>query len=181
MMSLLALFRDLMLMRRGPQDLPYSPGLLGVTIFVAIAIDLLVSAALGERGGNLAQIGCSNLAQVLFPYVVLMIHKREPRFVQTATALVAIGALMTLLGFPFVLAISRIPQNAQTLTPAQALQLVFVLVLLIWSIAATARVFRHALESGTAVSVIHALSLFFVQAFINSVLDTPAATTGAAS
>jgi hypothetical protein len=141
---------DLCRFRRGPQDLPYSPNLLGALFIAGTVVDVAGSSLLGSAEGAL---GHSLLLSVLvlgLCWVALSIRKLGNRYVQAATALLACGLLFSLLQFPIAWLAGPAPANSAGLTATQVLLGWLLFVLFVWLIAVAAHIMRHAMDSSFA-------------------------------
>lgn len=101
MLSLLNLFLDICLLRRGPQDLPASRALL----LLALVFDVAAGILLGRIvwGGMGPAIGATLLDIALLTLllgIALRTRSLVPRFTQSASALLGVGALFTLVAIP---------------------------------------------------------------------------------
>ncbi len=141
------LIRDICLLRRGPQDLPYSiPLLVGVAaacvvlqLGVAIARNLPLNGVLaGAVLWLMASLGALNL--------ILNLRGLRNRFVQAATALLGCAFVFTLLSVPIALLVGEPPTGAEAMTPLQLLLGLVSLPLLVWKIVVDAHVFRHSFD-----------------------------------
>ena len=170
MKALLDLLRDLVLLRRGPQDVPFSPGLLGAILFVGMALDFMVLTRIGNATDVAPQVGLSALLSLALPWAALSIAGKRERFVQTATALAGVGIVFTLLMVPVVLGVGPAPQGTQQPTNAQyALSLLY-LVLVGWALSVRGNILRHALEVSLPIGVLVAVVFFAVEVLLTSML-----------
>ena len=119
MKSLLESIRDILLLRRGPQDLPFSAALLGALILFALAIGLAVSAQRVPVAVAAPQLGFEVLLLLALAWIPLALAKRRERFIQTATALVAAAIAFNLLAVPVVLGVGELPKDPRALTTLQ--------------------------------------------------------------
>ena len=78
---------------------------------------------------------------------------QQRRFQQTFSALTGSGALLSLVSWPFMLLLLRLPKG----DAAAALPSLLIVLLMFWSIAVIAHILRHALSSRYAVGVLLAL------------------------
>ena len=86
--------RDLLLLRRGPQELPHSEWLLAILALGAVLVEALLGAKLlgaGEFPGAGLRVVASVAVLLGVTYALLRLHDRQPRFVQTASALIAVA------------------------------------------------------------------------------------------
>lgn len=154
----------LLQLRTKPQDLPASRGLL---------LAALTAMALADAIGLAREVGTARalLAGVLdalllagFVYLVLRVRGLEARIWQTLPALALIGAVLSLLA-----------QLAITLIPSRELAGMLWWIVLIWYLAASGQVLRHALEmawyAGVAVSLLY---LLFFWSVLQLLLGSPA-------
>ncbi len=170
MRTLLDLLRDLVLLRRGPQDVPFSPRLLGVLILVGLVVDLAVATRVAEASEVAPRVGFSMLLALALPWLALSIAGRRERFVQAATALIAVGIVFTLLAVPVVLGIGRIPKTTQELTGAQIALGWLSLVLVAWQLAARGHILRHALDLPLRLGVLIAVVFFALEVLLGIAL-----------
>jgi hypothetical protein len=158
MYQLLYLLRDVIQLRRGPQDAPYSPRLLVALCALSLLLQLAVARLLKIDGETL-DAGIIALAFNLgLLYLLLNLRSMTNRFVQTALTLLSVALLFQLLSLPIVLlAGGHPPSSPDQLTPAQALLAVVSLPILIWKLIVDAHVLRHSLDlpfvSGLVIAV----------------------------
>lgn len=146
-----------LLLRRAPQDDPWSVGALAGALFLYVLMDLLQALAASPWPAAAAITFLDSVILVLFSALVLFVAGKAGRYVQTLTALAGTGALLGVVGLPLLLlAVSAHP----TSEPAGILVIGW-LMLLIWSISVQAHIFRHALSTsfgiGLMVSGLHAV------------------------
>jgi hypothetical protein len=147
------IFRDLVLLRRGPQDLPYSTQLLAV-----LAVACIVAQAVARTIPTPVGLGESFLSAIIETLLILAtlrvgLRARDVgnRFVQSASGLLGCNLIFTLINLPVALAFGKIPLEAgrivpEQVTPTQMLLSPLILALGIWQLAATANVLRHSLN-----------------------------------
>lgn len=147
--ALLVLVGDLLRLRRGPQDVPYSPSLLLFAVLPHAALSsLLASFAMPARRAVLYGPAEAALLAMLV-YTVLAARGRLARLLQTLTALLLTGIAFNTLSVPLtVLA-----------TPDNGLGLV-ILLLVGWSFAVSVHILRHALEIPVPGSVLVNIGFF---------------------
>jgi len=154
--------RDLLLLRRGPQDLPHSEGLLAALAVAAILVEALLGTRLlgaGEFSGAALRVVASVGVLLGVTYAILRLHERQARFVQTGSALIAVAipfAVITALILSMAL---PIPKDREALTGAQMLAGVLSLAVVVWQLLVRGHIFRHALDVPLARGVTLALSL----------------------
>jgi cytochrome b len=132
------------LLRRAPQDDPLSYSALQWSIVAYVLMDLWQARASSDWPATLGMTLLDTLVMVLFAWTLLLLMKKSARLVQTLTALAGTGTVLGVVGLPLIL------QAARTQTedgPAGMLVLAWLL-MLVWSIAVQAHIFRHALSTG---------------------------------
>jgi len=148
--ALAALAGELLRLRRGPQDVPYSPTLLLLALIpyallgsALAAFAMPVSRALLYGPTEAALLGA-------LVYASLAVRRCPARFVQTLTALVLVGVVFNALSLPLT-ALAR-PENGLGL---------LILALVAWSFAVSVHILRLALDIPVPGSVLVNLGFFF--------------------
>ncbi|WP_242519309.1 hypothetical protein [Halochromatium roseum] len=147
-------FIDLALLRRAPQDLPASPALLLLVLLVGLGAGSLLAITAGvDLGDGLLQ-SLLDLALTLGALsLALRLVERQQRFLQTATALVGVDTLITLLALLPVGMARPVDSESGLL----ALAGVLFLLLVVWSVLAVGHILRHAfslsLLQGAAIAI----------------------------
>ncbi|MES1954558.1 hypothetical protein SAHY_08246 [Salinisphaera hydrothermalis EPR70] len=142
---------DLMLFRRGPQDMPGDQSSLVVSI-AAYCIVLFIQVALvGSLAGALVQAGLATLMLGLYAATILRLRGLSNRFNQTATSLFSSGAVLTLIMLaptralrPYLDALRSATDPSQVPMPSPLFALVY-LVVGIWGLAIYTHIYRNAL------------------------------------
>jgi hypothetical protein len=163
MKALLDLLRDLMLFRRGPQDLPYSTSLLGAASVIAFALDAFVASRFQQVGDAAPRVAFSLAALLALPWIALRLADKQPRYAQTALALVATSVMFTILTVPVLIGVGPLPQDPKDLTATQALLGWFSLLLVGWQLAVRGHILRHALDLPMRLGVLVAVVFFAVE------------------
>lgn len=103
MSTLIAAFAAITLHRRSPLDLPESRHLLALTLGV-YAVVALIALRLDDASRGDVVAAAADVALFLgVVWVVLHVMERSARFLQTATALVGTGALLSAVSLPLIL------------------------------------------------------------------------------
>lgn len=157
--SLLRLYIDIAVWRRGPQDLPAAPLLLPLSVLayfiVYVAAEWLASRMV--RGGVSGGPGVVTLAvDVLYVagwyWLLLRLFRRSERYGQTVAAIFGCSALLTLpLALATQLLIASSNGRIAWLAP---LALFAFAAMVVWSVLISAHILRHALERPLALCVI---------------------------
>ncbi len=154
-------FADILLLRRGPQDLPASKYYLVLLILLNLLAGALLFA--GQDEGNtesLQTLFDLGLALVMYT-TVLYLRGVQGRVVQTLTAFTGTGLLLTLVLFPISLLLAP---GADPLF--LSVGRVMFMALLIWSLAVDGHIFRHALDTTMMVGTACAVAVFIARVFI---------------
>ncbi|MCE5233213.1 MAG: hypothetical protein ABFC67_07005 [Mizugakiibacter sp.] len=158
MRELFPVIRDLCLLRRGPQDLPYAPHLPALLGLALIVLQVLAGGLRKGVGEGLAGGVLSVLFMLGALYALLALRGQRARYVQAAGALLGVLLAFSLLALPLALLMGP---NVDVMHPT-ALQMLLIWPLLglaIWQLCAIAHVLRHALDVPFAGGVLLALLL----------------------
>lgn len=160
MRALLALFRDIVLCRRGPEELPASRVLL-VALLVAYAVGNFVQARLsGWTLRGVAPLVFVEIGMLLaWVWALLAFFGRRPRFAQTMSAVLGIALLLTLIDVA-LLAVDHMAGVPGAVSDSWSVIRLFVMVLLI------GRVLMLAIDGGMltgfAFTMMMILSIIYV-------------------
>ncbi|GMV31842.1 MAG: hypothetical protein AMXMBFR59_39670 [Rhodanobacteraceae bacterium] len=150
MPSLLAILRDILFLRRGPQDLPYSPTGLVIAAIASVFVSYWATALLLPKQPDLLpRVLAALLLHIGLLYLLLNALQHRARFVQTALAsllgdVLFTGVVLPLL--PIFEPLSRSGATPDSVTPAAALASLLFLAFGIWRIVVDAHIVRQALE-----------------------------------
>ncbi|MEA3642150.1 MAG: hypothetical protein VBE63_19740 [Lamprobacter sp.] len=147
-------FIDLALLRRAPQDLPASSALLLLLLVAGLGAGLLLGLTAGVGLGNGLLQSLLDLGLMLGTlWAALGLLERRERFVQTATALLGVDTLITLIAL-LPIGLAR-PLDAES--GLLALAGLLFLMLVAWSVLATGHILRHAFDltllQGAAIAI----------------------------
>jgi len=164
MSALLSILIGLCLLRRGPQDLPYSPALTRNLVLVAFAIDLLYVSLLDVEQ-PLPRLLFALAMSLGVPWLLLQLRGRTARYAQTVGAIAGTGALFTLLFLPVALWTRQFAALGPGVEPSgeQMLAGWIVLLLLGWRLAVNGHVLRHALDLPRWAGALIAIAWFLVE------------------
>lgn len=161
MAVLFKLFWDICLLRKGPQDLPASQELLKLCLIAYAGSGLLnLWLGLGDTGHGTALLLTIVDVGLLMGlcHAVLQLMGLLERYVQTLTALTGTGTLLQLIVMPLGLWYQReLAANGATDMPA-----LLWLLLLVWSVAITAHILRHALSVSFGAGMLYALGYLMI-------------------
>lgn len=169
MLVIFNFFVELALLRRAPQDLPPSQALLFLVLMVGLCAGLLLAmtAGVGLASGLLQSL--LDLALMLGALsLALRLLERRERFLQTATALVGVDTLITLMALLPVGLARPVDRDSGLLALAGLL----FLLLVAWSVLAIGHILRHAfgltLLQGAAIAIGFDLLSFLI---ISGIVD----------
>jgi hypothetical protein len=168
LVSLLRLLIDLRLLRRGPQDLPYSPALTRGLVLLGIGADLLLVRWVDAGDDGLMRLVFSVLLLLALPWIVLGLRDRRARYLQTLAAFAGTGVLFTLAFLPVALQAASLPSPDPDAPPTRE-QLVVgwsTLALIGWKLAINGNIWRHALDWPRAGGILFAVGLFVLEVLV---------------
>jgi hypothetical protein len=142
--ALLGVIVDIVLLRRGPDSLPAAPVLLFVFITLYAVSGGLALASLPKPPALLPVHVLINIVVMLLSYHLAFIAaQRRERFVQTVSAVFAVGALFAPAMIPLG---STVMSQAQKPETASGALLILALGLAVWLFVIQIRIVRAALE-----------------------------------
>jgi hypothetical protein len=163
MLSTLKTCFDIALLRRDPSDLPASQALLAAMIALFLALNAALSSIFRPEVENwFLQLLASVAFSLLWYWVLLRLFGKPERFLQTMTAVVGFGCLITPVLVPLTGLIAPYAANPEEAAP-------FVLVLLpvaIYVVYVTARILRSAIER----PMFQAVALVLLQTFLEPLI-----------
>jgi fumarate reductase subunit D len=171
MTPLLGQLVALCLLRKGPQDLPYSLTLTRHLVLFSLGCGLLYVVVLDIPSGAL-RVALGMLIALAVPWALLGWRQRRERYAQTLAALVGTGALFKLVFLPVALwAKQHVPaEGVQELTSEQLAAGWVVLGLLGWKLAVSGHILRHALDLPKSAGMALALGWFLIEFNIDRLL-----------
>lgn len=149
MHALVRPFFQMCLMRLGPQDLPPSQFLLGLTLAAYTLCGFVASTVYMSAGQALLATLVDALLLCLLTAGLLVALRLQRRVVQTLTALTGTGVLLTVLAYPFVVWVEAVRAN----DGQQGFETVVLAGLIAWTVAVIAHIMRHALSTGFGLGV----------------------------
>jgi hypothetical protein len=174
MTYLLQLLRDIIQLRRGPQDMPYSPTLLVAVCAASLGLQLGVAYIIGVTGNTLGA-GLLGMAISLgMIYLVLMLRNFANRFVQTATTLLCCTIIFSLVTLPIMFLVGSQPIVAGQATPLQALLGLISLPILIWKLVVDAHILRNSLAIPFLAGIVVAIALIVAEYAVGASLNPQA-------
>jgi len=168
MKPLLEFTLELLRLRRGPQDLPYSPALTALLFGAAVIADLMLDAVVLHEPAAFGRVAVADGLMLALPYLALAVAGRQARYVQTLAAICILSIVFAVLLAP-VLMVQPTEAKA-TVTTLQSLAALVGLGIVSWQVLVQGHVLRHALETSLGVGVLVALGFFAVSVTIGSFL-----------
>jgi len=161
---------DIVLWRRGPQDLPASNLLLAIAVAVYVAVSAVQLALLGETAATwFFFVVVDPLLIAAWVWLVLRLYGRPERFLQTAAAVFGTGAVLgTGLYLPLQLIVTGLGYE-----PTSGLAQVFALVLVVVFALVTGRIIKLATDSNMFTGIAVSLTYFLVINYLVGVLRGP--------
>ncbi|MGI9343083.1 MAG: hypothetical protein ACR2QV_09535 [Gammaproteobacteria bacterium] len=154
---------NIALRKLGPEDLPDSGFLVGLTLVGYVLMQVpLAWIAYGPSNAILSTIIVSALLLVAFIWVLLRVAGFRQRYRQTLTALLGTSALLSLMSLPF----SVWREATVDLQAASALPSIFIFAIMLWSLAIDGHILSRALSRPFAIGLMLSISYFFVHTTI---------------
>ena len=142
-------FVDILLHRRGPEDLPASQLLLALLLVLYAVVALIALRMMSATEADTLLVVIELVVDVGVAFIVLHLFGKAGRFLQTATALVGTGILLNLVYIPLLQWNEMWQAPAADLTAPRLL----IVVLLIWSFDVAGYILSRALEKPYFVGV----------------------------
>ena len=164
MLPLILAFVDIMLHRRGPEDLPASKFLLGLLLAASFGLELTITLWSGGSGRTVAVAALVTVLNLWFVWALLRTFGRERRFRQTMIAMLGADIVLSLLHAP-VIPVLEVPDPER---PTVTIPMLLTMLAFFWQIDISAFVFSRALERPyllcVAIVVAYALLMLSLQA-----------------
>jgi len=142
--ALFSVVVDIILLRRGPEQVPASSVLLAVTVAIYLVISAMVVASVSTPDGNWPLELIIGAASMLVWYqVALQLAKKRERYPQTMTAMFGVSTIFAPLLVPMLNSVATQVQAKQQ--PSQFITML-ALFLLVWLVVIFVRIVRAAFE-----------------------------------
>jgi len=166
----LRIFIDIVLWRRGPQDLPASGLLLAITFAAYVLVGVVQLALLDEPVATwLVYLVADPVLLCLFVWLLLRLYGHPERFQQTATAVLGTGAL---LGVVFYLPL-QILVTGSGLGPASPMAQLSALFLVTVFVLVTGRILKLATGASLFTGIAASLTYFIaINALVGAMQGT---------
>ena len=149
----------ILLLKAGPQHLPYSLSLLAILTSLYVVSGVLVLTTSMNIGQAAANMVLDVAVLFAFSYFCLSLLRYRARFVQMVSALAGIGIVYHLLAWPLFIQI----HNMQPQEQGAKIAALMMLLLVSWQVLVFAHVFRHSMQ----MSMMRALALSFGYLFLS--------------
>ena len=171
MLALLKILFDILRLKKGPDAIPYSWLITLITLMLWLVAGFVIAAMTEEMSNEDFLVGTFTGVVGLACYAaIVVLSGRTPRLLQTVTAILGCGALLS---FLFVV-------GTLVLTPllsANMTNLVMTLILL-WSIPVEGHIIARAIDRHWYVGIVAAMAVFvfqlFLYAYLNPTVETVA-------
>jgi len=137
MYPLLKLFFDICLLQKGPQDIPTSPGLLALLIPTYAGISFLILILSTDPATAILQVFAEIFLVLTSCKIILYLAKKNERYQQSASALLATDSLISL---------AALPAMASLIGQGSALAFFSVVALMLWHWIVSGHIYSHALD-----------------------------------
>lgn len=134
MNQLLKLFIDICLLKKGPQDIPVSNWLFRLLIIICTFVDGIILVLSRHDLNAILQAMVEVILILGLTWVILNVAKKQARFQQTVSALLATDILISLLALPIML-----------INNGSGFVFLIIILLMIWHWVVSGHIFSHAL------------------------------------
>ena len=165
--SLFQLYLQIMLLRKGPQDIPHSPFLLAAIITLVLVLSLLLMFLPDSKGHShpvdqmVLFVLVHYAVMIGSVYLLLKALKYSTRTLQTLCALLGMDIIFSVLHLVLYLLSALV-------APANTLVLIFSYILIIWSLVVNATIFRHALTISILAAGMLSYTFFLLSLYIHN-------------
>jgi len=163
---------DIVLLRGGPESLPASAGMLGVTILFNVIVTLIVVSLIPKASASFSPLEMivSIFVPLLWFQVAFSLVKKTERFVQTMIGFFGVNALFQPFVTPMLAALAPyLAKQDPNMPPPAALTLLF-LAVFVWLLVVWARIVHAAFEWPYVASIIFVLAQNFFAFMVYSAL-----------
>jgi hypothetical protein len=162
---------DIILLRRGPEALPASQGLLVVLVALNVGGSLIMAAATSvPLASALLQILVACAVMLLWFRGALVVAQKRERFVQTMTAMFGVSALFLPVVIPLLRALSPYLEKPDPNVPPPAALALITFFVLIWALVVQVRIVRDAFECPWFGAILLVAGEFIAASFVSMLL-----------
>lgn len=145
MLDLIKLLFDICLLKKTPQDLPYSSSLLKLLAAANLGINFLLMNLSTDWFSAVLKAAVGVLLVGAFSWICLFVSGKLTRFYQTTSALLGVDALLDIFALP--------PIATMIVNPENLLAFLAMIGVIIWHWVITGHIMRNALEQSFAFSL----------------------------
>lgn len=164
MFEFIVLFFDICMLKKAPQDLPYSVTLLKILAVINILINFLLSNMSSNWFNALLQAITSVVLITGFCWICLLFAHKTGRFCQAASALLGMDTLINIFSVPAA--------ASSAINPSGLLAFLMSIFLFIWYWLVTGHIMRNALEQSFSFSLGLAFLYLLTSIQISSLIIT---------
>lgn len=165
-------FLDIALHRRGPEDLPASQFLFGLSLCAYLAVGVLVVQISEPWGRSVGLVGLEAVLYLGFVWLLLGTFGHAERFMQTASALLGVETILNLMAMPLVLWVET---TADVDSAAQSISRLLFSLLILWGIDIAGFVLSRSLQLTYVVGVLIVIGYLFGSIALRGLIFPPAA------
>ena len=137
-MAIIRLFLGICLLRQGPGDIPHSTFLFYLTFFVYLAFGVFILTMQAEETSLVIQMTVQVFTVFAFVWACLALYSRQPRYMQTMTAVLGSDALISFIALPLLFLIK--------VDPSMTSLVLCLLGLMFWQLLVMGHILRRALD-----------------------------------
>ena len=156
--TLLRIFVDLCLIKRGPKDVPDSTVLLKIVFFIYFLSGTMLLSSSIELSEAIIQSFIETVLVGLFIYLLVSFFQVKNRFNQAITAVYGSGALMTLLSVPYVFWMDGLVKNQGSIGVVGLI----VFFIVVWGFIVMANIIRETIQKSFSVSLLLTFSYLYL-------------------
>lgn len=166
MYELLTLFFDICLLKKGPQDIPFSKWLFHFLIILYTSISFINLYLSGDPFLSSVQVTVDLMLILSITWVILFVANKLARYQQTMNALLATATIISFFSLPAM---------ATLIGQGNVLSLVAMIFFMLWHWVISGHIFSQSLEQpflfGLGVAFLYILSSFQVMALLFPEVD----------
>ncbi len=158
--ALIQAFFRILLLRAGPQIIPPSAVLLWLVLLLHFSSGFLLTVFTQSIGYSVFSSLVSTLLMVAVVHGLLVLFAKHPRYMQTLTALAGCEVLLLLMLLP--IPIIELYSGDSAGAELRALMAILWLMVIGWSVAVTAHIFKHALSVSTGLGFLYSVAYLII-------------------
>jgi hypothetical protein len=169
--ALFGLLVDIVLLRRGPENLPASPALLAIMVVLNGAVSALVVSLIPTLPPvSIAELIVNQVVPLLWFFLAFAIAKKPERFVQTMIAYFGVGILFEPVVMPMLAELLPYMAKQDPNNPPPALLTLLFFAVSVWLLVVWIRIVRTAFEWPVFVAIVFVFAQNLVAIYILAAL-----------